>query len=52
MKDFQILEKLGQGSFGTVYKVRDTLTSQVFVMKQIPINENDPGDLNDKLKEV
>jgi len=51
MSDFQIIQKLGQGSYGTAYKARDNLSGEVIVMKQIPINTCDPGDLVDKLRE-
>ena len=42
-------EKLGEGSFGIVYKVRDKKTGDILVMKQIPIVDSDPGDLTNKL---
>jgi serine/threonine protein kinase len=45
------MKKLGQGSYGTAFKVRDSLNGEVLVMKQIPLNSNNPGDMNDKLKE-
>jgi cyclin-dependent kinase 10 len=50
-KDFEILRKLGEGSFGTAYKVRDIKSGDILVMKQIPISDSDPGDLNNKLQE-
>jgi serine/threonine protein kinase len=51
MREVEVIEKLGQGSYGTAYKVRDKKTGEVVVMKQIPIDPNDPGDLGDKMKE-
>lgn len=33
LRDFEFLGKLGQGSFGVVYKVRRKLDSRVYVMK-------------------
>ena len=33
--DFEFLEKLGKGSYGTVYKVKRKDTQQVLVIKQI-----------------
>ena len=49
LKDFEIQHKLGEGSFGTVYKVRDKINGEFLVMKVISINNCNPGDLNDKL---
>jgi len=51
LSDFEIKEKLGEGAFGTVFKVRDKSTSEILVMKQIKIVRSDPGDLNSKLVE-
>lgn len=31
--DFEMLEKLGKGAHGTVYKVRSVKNNQVYVMK-------------------
>ena len=33
ISDFEIIKKIGQGSFGTVFKVRDTFTGEIQVMK-------------------
>ena len=35
LKDFEIQDKLGEGSFGTCYKVRVKSTGEILVMKQI-----------------
>lgn len=51
LKDFEIQRKLGEGSFGMVYKVRDKVNGELLVMKTIGINNCNPGDLNDKLQE-
>ena len=34
-----------------VYRTREKSSSQIYVIKFISINTNDPGDLNDKLTE-
>lgn len=51
LADFEILNKLGEGANGTAYKVRDKRIGEILVMKQIPIVDTDPGDLNNKLNE-
>lgn len=35
LSDFEVIEILGAGSFGTVYKVRHTQTNGVFAMKAL-----------------
>ena len=39
LSDFDILNKLGKGSFGVVYKVRRKTDNQIYVMKQIDIKQ-------------
>lgn len=51
-KHYEILAKLGEGSFGQVFKVRDRLSSEVLVMKVIQINSCNPNDLNEKMNEI
>ena len=38
-EDFEILKKLGEGSFGKVFKVRSKINNKVYAMKQINISE-------------
>lgn len=52
LKDYQILQKIGEGSFGQVFKVRDTKTGETVAMKQIGMSECNPGELIDKLNEA
>ena len=33
LKNYEILYKLGEGSFGIAYKVRDKLSGEILVMK-------------------
>lgn len=41
--DFQIIEQLGQGAHGTVFKVRSIRNNKVYVMKQINFSVAKPG---------
>ena len=38
-KDFRKLKRLGEGSFGTVYKVKRLLDDQYYAMKKIKLME-------------
>ena len=51
LKDFEVLDKLGEGSFGQVHKVRDRISHEICVMKVVPFDSSNPGALNDKLQE-
>ena len=35
LKDFQILQKLGEGAFGQVFKVKRKIDSQIYAMKKV-----------------
>lgn len=37
---YEVLDTIGKGAFGTVYKVRDTRTKIVYAIKQMEYNEN------------
>jgi len=39
LKDFDTVGKLGQGSFGVVYKVKRKIDNNIYVMKQINISK-------------
>lgn len=42
LQDFETLTKLGEGSYGKVYKVKRKLDSQIYVLKQIDISKMKP----------
>ena len=51
-KNYETIHKIGEGSFGQVYKVRDKINGEVMVMKIIQLNNCNPNDLNEKMNEI
>lgn len=52
-KEFELLEKLGEGSFGNVYKARMIKTDQIVAVKLIKIySETEEGIPSSILREV
>ena len=45
-EDFEVLEELGSGGFGTVWKVRNRLDRRLYAMKCIPIKGREEDKLN------
>lgn len=45
---FQLLEKFGEGSYGTVYKAKHLRTGRICAVKQIPVD----NDLEETIKEI
>lgn len=52
LRNFEQMAKVGEGSFGQVYKVRDRQTSEVMVMKMVQLNGCNPNDLIEKYNEI
>ena len=51
-KDFEVLNKLGQGSFGTVFKVRRKIDKNFYVLKIINISQMDRRGQQESINEV
>ena len=51
-KDYEFLNKLGQGSFGTVYKVRRKADKSTYVIKQINIAQMNSKHRSEAINEV
>ena len=47
--DYTLIERIGVGSYGRIYKVRKEEDSKIYVLKEIPVNKNID---NEKLESV
>ncbi|CAG9325927.1 unnamed protein product [Blepharisma stoltei] len=52
VSDFEIIGKLGEGSFGTVFKVRRIVDNNIYVMKIIKISQMDKRGQQESINEV
>lgn len=43
MEDFLKIEKIGEGTYGVVYKGKNKLTGQIVAMKKIRLESDDEG---------
>lgn len=51
-RKYHLLEKLGEGTYGTVYKAQDKETEEVVALKQIKLDNSDDGFPNTALREI
>lgn len=49
MDDYHILENIGQGAFGKVFKVRRIQNNQIYALKKIPIQRGNAQDVSFKI---
>lgn len=52
LQDYEILEELGSGSYGKVYKVRNRITGEICVEKVVNLDGVDERDKEEALNEV
>ncbi|GAA5928528.1 uncharacterized protein JCM15063_003903 [Sporobolomyces koalae] len=52
MENYQALEKVGEGTYGTVYKCKQLQTNQIVAMKKIRLEDDDEGVPSTALREV
>lgn len=51
-KRFEKLDKLGEGTYGVVFKVRDRHTNQILALKQIRLENEDEGMPSTAMREI
>ena len=52
MKNFEILQKLGEGSFSTVYKVRRKIDNNIYALKKVKLQKLKEKEKQNALNEV
>lgn len=49
---YQKLEKIGEGTYGVVYKARDTTTGEICALKKIRLESDDEGIPSTAIREI
>ena len=49
---FERLEKIGEGTYGTVYKARNRDTQAIVALKRVRLDEDDEGVPSSALREI
>lgn len=52
MENFQKLEKIGEGTYGVVYKAKDKLTGDVVALKKIRLDVEMEGVPSTAIREI
>ena len=52
LKDFELMNKLGEGAFSNVYKVKRTSDSQIYALKKVRFGPLKPKEKENALNEV
>ena len=52
INDFEILNELGKGSFGLVYKVRRKNDNEIYALKKVHLNQLKPKEKENSLNEI
>eukprot|EP00112_Aurelia_sp_Birch-Aquarium-sp1_P007185 Seg1783.4 transcript_id=Seg1783.4/GoldUCD/mRNA.D3Y31 product="Cyclin-dependent-like kinase 5" protein_id=Seg1783.4/GoldUCD/D3Y31 len=52
MEKYEKIEKIGEGTYGTVYKAKDKKTHEVVALKRVRLDEDDEGIPSSALREV
>ncbi len=49
---YQLLEKIGEGTYGVVYKAKDRVTGQFVALKKIRLDADDEGVPSTSIREI
>jgi len=52
MERYQKLEKIGEGTYGVVYKAKDRLSGQIIALKRIRLEAEDEGIPSTAIREI
>jgi cyclin-dependent kinase len=52
MERYQTLEKIGEGTYGVVYKARDLMTNEIIALKKIRLEAEDEGIPSTAIREI
>ncbi len=52
LERFEIIEKIGEGVCGTVFKVKDNFSKKFFALKKIKIEDEDQGVPTTTIREI
>ena len=52
MERYQKLEKIGEGTYGVVYKAKDRVTNQIIALKRIRLEAEDEGIPSTAIREI
>ncbi|KAL8547437.1 hypothetical protein ACS0TY_006964 [Phlomoides rotata] len=52
MDQYEKVEKIGEGTYGVVYKARDRLTNEIIALKKIRLEQEDEGVPSTTMREI